>query len=95
MSLSNQDIKKVSRLARVKINDDEINEAGQKISKIVDWFEQLNQVDTDEVEILTNVNNQTLRLQKDEVNDGDIVDDVLKNSKDAKYGYFSVPKVLS
>lgn len=95
MSLSNQDIKKVSRLARVKINDDEINEAGQKISKIVDWFEQLNQVDTNEVEILTNVNNQTLRLQKDEVNDGDIVDDVLKNSKDAKYGYFSVPKVLS
>lgn len=94
MSVSKEDIKKVSRLARVKINDDQIEGAANKINGIIDWVEQLGEVDTDNVEILTNVHGENLRLQKDEVSDGDIAEDVLKNSKHAKYGYFSVPKVL-
>jgi len=94
MSVTKEDIKKASRLARVKIEDSQIDGAVKKINGIIDWVEQLNEVDTDNVDILTNVHGENLRLQKDEVNDGNIADDVLANAKHAKYGYFSVPKVL-
>jgi len=94
MSVTKEDIKKASRLARVKIEDSQIDAAAGKINGIIDWVEQLNEVDTDNVDILTNVHGENLRLQKDEVIDGDIADEVLSNSKHAKYGYFSVPKVL-
>lgn len=95
MSVTNKDIKKVSRLARIKIEDDQIDDAANKINGIIGWVEQLSEVDTQHTEILTNVHGENLRLQKDEVSDGDIAQDVLSNSDHAKYGYFSVPKVLS
>ncbi|MBL6665232.1 MAG: Asp-tRNA(Asn)/Glu-tRNA(Gln) amidotransferase subunit GatC [Rickettsiales bacterium] len=94
MSVTKEDIKKVSRLARIKIADDQINDVANKINGIIDWVEKLAEVDTDNVEILTNVHGENLRLQKDEVSEGNIAEDVLANSKHAKYGYFSVPKVL-
>lgn len=94
MSVTKEDIKKASRLARVKIEDGQIDGAVNKINGIIDWVEQLNEVDTANTDILTNVHGENLRLQKDEVSDGNIADDVLANAKHAKYGYFSVPKVL-
>ena len=94
MSVDKEDIKKISRLARIKINDNQIEDTKNKINNIVGWFEQLGELKTDNIDILTNIHNQKLKLHEDEVNDGNISEDILKNSKDAKYGYFSVPKIL-
>ena len=91
--VTQQDIKKLSRLARIEVSES-TPELAQQIGKIVGWFEKLNEVNTDNVEPLVNVHEMTLKLNVDEVKDGDIAEDVLKNSKDAKYGYFSVPKVI-
>lgn len=94
MSVTKEDIKKISRLARIKVEEQNIEALAEKINGIISWAEVLNEVNTDNVEILTSVHNQTLGLRKDEVLDGNIAEDILKNSKDAKYGYFAVPKVL-
>jgi len=94
MTINKEDIKKISHLSRIKVAESESEALAQKLDGIINWVETLNEVNTDSVEPLINVHSQSLRLQKDEVIDGNIAQDVLKNSKEAKYDYFVVPKVL-
>jgi aspartyl-tRNA(Asn)/glutamyl-tRNA(Gln) amidotransferase subunit C len=93
-NVTKEDIKKVARLARIEVLESDREELAQKVGGIIAWVEKLNEVNTDNVEPLVNVSEVSLRLNKDEITDGNIAEDVLKNSKDAKYGYFAVPKVL-
>ncbi len=93
-ALSKEDIKKVSRLARIEVSENELDNLSNQVGGIIKWVEQLNKVNTDNVEALNSVSNEPLRLNKDEISDGNLAQDVLKNSKDAKYGYFAVPKVI-
>lgn len=92
--INKEDFKKISRLARIEISPKEAETMPKQVGGIISWVEQLNEVNTDNVEPLTNVHDMSLRLNKDEVSDGDIAEQVLKNAKDAKYGYFAVPKVI-
>lgn len=92
--LTEKNIKKVARLARIEVTGDSCAQLTTQVGSIIDWVEKLNEVDTNNVEPLTNVHEMTLRLNTDEVTDGDIADDVLKNAPNAKYGYFTVPKVI-
>lgn len=89
-----EDIKKISRLARIEVAAENCESLAQQVGGIIGWVAKLNEVNTDNVEPLTNVSESFLRLNKDEVTDGNIAEDILKNSKDAKYGYFAVPKVI-
>ena len=93
-SLTEKDIKKISRLARIEILPQENEKFANQIGSILGWVNQLSEVNTDNVEILTNVHNSTLRLNKDEISDGNIAQEVLKNAKNSKYEYFTVPKVI-
>jgi aspartyl-tRNA(Asn)/glutamyl-tRNA(Gln) amidotransferase subunit C len=92
--VTKKDIKKVARLARISVSETESETFATQVGSIINWVEQLNEVDTKNVAALTNVHDMPLRMSKDEVSDGDIAEDVLKNAKDAKYGYFAVPKVI-
>ena len=92
--ISKEDFKKISRLARIEIPEESRETVAKQVGSIIAWVEKLNEVNVDGVEPLTNVHEMNLRLNKDEVSDGDIAEDVLKNSKEAKYGYFAVPKVI-
>jgi len=92
--VTRENIKKISRLARIEVSAEENEALATQVGNIVGWFEKLNEVNTDNVEPLVNVHEMTLDLKKDEIKDGEIAEDVLKNAKDAKYGYFSVPKVI-
>lgn len=87
-------LKKLCRLARIEVPESERETVSKQVGGIIAWVEKLNEVNTENVEPLTNVHEMSLRLNKDEVSDGGIADDVLKNAKQAKYGYFAVPKVL-
>ncbi|MBU6140274.1 MAG: Asp-tRNA(Asn)/Glu-tRNA(Gln) amidotransferase subunit GatC [Proteobacteria bacterium] len=92
--VSKEDFKKISRLARIEIPKEGSETTAAQVGSIIAWVEKLNEVNTENVEPLTNVHDMSLRLNADEINDGDIANDVLKNAKNAKYGYFAVPKVL-
>lgn len=94
MSVTENDIKKVAKLARIEIAEEKRAQLASQVGGIISWVEKLGEVDTDNVLALTNVHEASLRMSKDEVTDGNIADAVLKNSKDAKYGYFTVPKVI-
>lgn len=89
-----QDIDKISRLAKIEVANEEKETLAKQLGSIIGWVEKLGEVNTDNVDILTNVHEMNLRMEKDEIADGDIAEDVLKNAPNSKYGYFTVPKVI-
>lgn len=93
-NVTKEDIKKVSRLARIEVPERDRENLAKQVNSIIGWVEKLNEVNTDNVEPLTNVYDTPIRLNKDEITDGNIAEDVLKNAPDAKYNYFTVPKVI-
>ncbi len=91
--ISIQDIEKISRLAQIEVVDQKEQIANQ-INNVINWIEKLNEVNTENTEPMINVFDNSLKLNADVVNDGDISDDILKNAPKPIYGYFAVPKVI-
>ena len=85
---------KIAKLSRIKIEDGEVEELSSQLSAIVDWVEQLNEVDTDKVEPLSNVSMTKLPLRKDIENTKNNSKEVLANAPDKLENYFAVPKVV-
>ena len=94
MVVDTQTVKRIASLAKLKIDDDKVKDAEGEFNKILDWIEQLNEVDTNHVEPLLSVNDENLRLREDKVTDGNQRDAVLANAPMSSYGYFVVPKVV-
>lgn len=94
MAIDNETVKQVAFLSRLKIEDGKLEETKEEFNKILNWVEQLNEVNTDGVEPLVSVNEGELVLRKDEVTEGSQSAAVLKNAPQAQYGYFTVPKVV-
>ena len=94
MSVNEQQVRHVAKLARLALSDAEIDKMVPELNNILGWVEQLGEVNTDGVEPLTAVIDLKLRLRDDVVNDGEMRDDVLLNAPDAQHGFFAVPKVI-
>ena len=94
MKLDTNTINKIAKLARISLSEQEANDLLKDMNSILDWVEQLNEVDTDSVEPLANISSSTLPKRKDEAKDINSSDEILKNSPDKLEGYFAVPKVV-
>jgi len=94
MSVSNEQVRHIARLARIAMSDEEIARLEPELNAIIGWVEQLGEVNTDGVEPLATVIDQKLRLRDDVVTDGNIREDVLANAPEAQHGFFAVPKVI-
>ena len=94
MSVTSQQVRHIATLARIAMSDEELERLVPELNNILGWVEQLGEVDTEGVEPLTAVIEQKLRLREDEVNDGDIRDQVLANAPEVQHGFFGVPKVI-
>ncbi len=94
MSVTSQQVRHIAKLARIAMSDEELERLVPELNNILGWVEQLGEVNTEGVEPLTAVIEQKLRLREDEVNDGDIRDQVLANAPEAQHGFFAVPKVI-
>lgn len=94
MSVTPEDVRKVARLSRIKIDETRVEPMTAELNGILDWIEQLNEVDVDGVEPMTTPVKMTLPMREDEVTDGNKQDQVLANSPRAEDGFFVVPKVV-
>lgn len=94
MTLDSQAVAKIARLARIKVSEEEKEHFAKEISGILQWVEQLSEVNTDGVPLMTSVSHVKLPLRKDVVTDGNQVAAILKNAPDSDYGCFVVPKVM-
>ena len=94
MSLTIEEVKKIAKLSRIKLSEGEIANYQGEINKIFDWIEQLQEVNTDNVEPMFGTEAHSLPMREDVVTDGDIREQVLANAPESKYGFFAVPKVI-
>ena len=85
---------KIAKLSRIKIEDSEVDELSSQLSAIVDWVEQLNEVNTDNIQPLSNVSMANLPLREDIESLKDNSKEILSNAPDKLENYFAVPKVV-
>ncbi len=94
MALDTDTVRRIARLARIHIPEEDLEPLAGELSNIIGWVEQLAEVDTDGVEPMTSVVETTPEHREDVVNDGGYRDRVLANAPDAADGFFTVPKVI-
>ena len=94
MSLTNEQVTKIAKLARIRLNEEEVSHYAGEINTILGWIEQLQEVNTDDVAPLASVSHEDLPWRADEVTDGNKQADVIANARDAQFGCFAVPKVI-
>ena len=94
MKLDTNTINKIAKLARIKLSEEEAEDFLKDMNSILDWVEQLNEVNTDLIEPLANISSSILPQRKDESEDVNSSDEILQNSPDKLEGYFAVPKVV-
>ena len=94
MSIDKDTVKHISKLARISLDEKKINSLSKDLSSIMKFIEKLNELNTDKTIPLTSIINASLKSRKDEVKDGKIRDQILKNSPEKNEEFFVVPKVV-
>ena len=94
MTIDLKTIKHISKLSRISVDDAKANKLAGDLNSIFDFIEKLNELNTDNVEPLTSVEETTLKLRADEVKSENIKDQILKNSPEENEDFFVVPRVV-
>ena len=94
MSIDKDTAAKVAKLARIKVEEDQLDALAGEFNAVLGFIEQLNEVDVDGVEPMVSVTPMRLKRRGDVVTDGCMQDKILKNAPDAREGFFAVPKVV-
>jgi aspartyl-tRNA(Asn)/glutamyl-tRNA(Gln) amidotransferase subunit C len=94
VSLTKEQVQQVALLARLQLEDGEIDDVVDKLSRIVDFVDQLQAAPTDDVLPMAHPLNMTQRLRADDVTESDQRDFVQENAPSTERGYYLVPKVL-
>ena len=94
MSIDKDTVKHISKLARISLDEKKISNLSKDLSSIMKFIEKLNELSTDKVTPLTSIINASLKSRVDEVKDGKIRDQILKNSPEKNEEFFVVPKVI-
>jgi len=94
MSIDKDTVKHISKLARISLDENKISSLSKDLSSIMKFIEKLNELNTDKITPLTSVISASLKSREDEVKDGKIRDQILKNSPEKNEEFFVVPKVL-
>lgn len=94
MSVDTDTVKRVAKLSRIAIDDEQAETMKGELNAILDWVEQLNEVDVDDVAPMTSVVAQKMRMRDDAVTDGGYAGKVTANAPVSDDDFFAVPKVV-
>jgi len=94
MSLDSAAIRRIAKLARIRVDDSEVATLQTELNAILGYVEQLNEVDVAGIEPLSGGAQMTMRLRADSCTDGDIAEQILANAPDRIGDFFAVPKVV-
>lgn len=87
-------VKKISKLSRIDIKPEETDAIAQKLTHIMGWIEQLSAVNVDNVEPMTCVLPMPLKMRQDTITDGGYPEVIVKNAPIKDGHFFCVPKVI-
>jgi aspartyl-tRNA(Asn)/glutamyl-tRNA(Gln) amidotransferase subunit C len=94
MSIDVSTVKRVARLARIKISEEDAPKLVGELNVILSFVEQLNEVDVNDVLPLTSVVDAKMRMRDDVVTDGSYPQDVTGNAPASEDHFYMVPKVV-
>lgn len=94
MSVDAATVKRIGRLARIRIEEEEVAGYQNELNAILGFVEQLSEVDVEGVEAMTSVTPMQLRRRDDVVTDGDYAAKIVKNAPLTEDNFFMVPKVV-
>ena len=94
MSIDKDTVKHISKLARISLDENNVESLSKDLTSIMKFIENLNEINTEKTAPLTSIINASLKSRKDEVKDGKIRDQILKNSPEKNDEFFVVPKVI-
>ena len=94
MSFNQQTIKTIANLARLKFPEDKEEKFMQDINGILDWVEQLKEVNVDGVEPLVSVSPRVSAIRPDVVTDGGIQTELMANAPESVQGFYEVPRMV-
>ncbi len=94
MSVDSDTVRRIAHLARIRLEEDRIEPMREELNTILAFVEQLDEVDTQDVEPMTSVVATKMRLRADVVTDGSISQDVIANAPASEDGFFMVPRVV-
>ena len=93
--ITNEEVKKVAHLARLELNENEINNHSKQLEKILEYIKQLEKIDTDEVPCMTRAIEVINVLRKDENKNSDCTKELIELGPSREDKYFKVPKIIN
>jgi aspartyl-tRNA(Asn)/glutamyl-tRNA(Gln) amidotransferase subunit C len=94
MALDRAAVAHIAALARIRLPEAELEPLAAELSQILNWVEQLNEVDTGAVAPMASVAASSLPMREDQVTDGGCRDAILGDAPRTAKGFFAVPKVI-
>jgi len=94
MSVDQDTVRRIARLARIAVRDDELPALAGELNSILDWVEQLGEVDTNDVEPMTSAVAVTMKMREDVITSGNHQKDVTANAPQSEDGFYVVPRVV-
>ena len=94
MSIDRETAQRVAHLARIAVDEAELDSLSVELSRILAFMEELGEADVEGVTPMTSVTPMKLKHRKDAVTDGGIPERVLANAPDTRQGFYVVPKVI-
>jgi aspartyl-tRNA(Asn)/glutamyl-tRNA(Gln) amidotransferase subunit C len=94
MSVDAKTVKRIGRLARIRIEENEVEKYQGELNTILGFVEQLGEVDVSGVEPMTSVTPMQLRRRADKITDGGKPEAIVKNAPLSEDNFFMVPKVV-
>jgi len=93
--ITKEEVKKVAHLARLELNENEINNHAEQLEKILDYIRQLEKIDTDDVPCTTRAIEVVNVFRKDKKKNSDCNEELLELGPSREDKYFKVPKIIN
>jgi aspartyl-tRNA(Asn)/glutamyl-tRNA(Gln) amidotransferase subunit C len=94
MPVDAKTVRRIAHLARIAVADDEVDDLQAELNAMLTFVEQLSEADVNGVAPMTSVTPMALKKRQDNVTDGGIPDDILRNAPATQGHFFVVPKVI-
>jgi aspartyl-tRNA(Asn)/glutamyl-tRNA(Gln) amidotransferase subunit C len=94
MSVDADTVRRIAHLARIAVAEDEITHLQGELNAILAWVDELQAVDVTDVEPMTSVTPMKMKMRPDEVTDGGMAEDIVRNAPASEDNFFLVPKVV-
>ena len=94
MSVDHATVRRIARLARIAVTDEDVPHLAGELNAILSFVERLNEVNVEGVEPMTSVTPMTMKKRQDAIADGGYPEAIVKNAPETEDHFFLVPKVV-